>query len=327
MAITSVFYDTAAGTPASLVDEVKWAHAHPQIGSSKYGVEQVPDFKVTAHPTIANTVNVAIGKAWGHGVWVESDAVIPVTMTAPGAGATRWDMICIRRDWTGAAGGPTTVIAVEGGAVATMPAGRQNIPGTLDDQPIALVQWTAGFGAPTAIRDLRVWGGDGGCYANDDLVLEFLNHIGTQVTIGLAGAVWQYVIGAGDLPTWRKIAVIEHVQLFGFTNSLEFTPAAGQTGFLMQAGTLVQTTDSNGFASVMFSRPFPNGLLTAIVTNGDTSIDRGTTHAHVYGVAGTPWDAGRKHGFAYSVAFTNADGQNQMAPGRLHRINYIALGW
>lgn len=329
MAITSVFYDTSAGTPASLVDEVKWAHAHPQIGSSKYGVEGIPDFKVTAHPTIANTVNVAPGKAWGHGVWVESDAVIPVTCTPPGAGATRWDMIAIRRDWTGAAGGPTSVVVVEGGTTMTLPAGRQNVPGTIDDQPICLVQWTAGSSTPTAFNDVRVWGGDGGLWAGSDLVMEFMNHIGTQITIGPAGAVWQYCITAGDLPLWRKIAVTEHVQLYGAGNTLKYATYPGQTGFLMQAGSVVQDTDSNGFASINFPRPFPGGLLSVILTNGDTSIDRAFGHPITMGVSGAPWGVGELHGFAYTVSVEDSGGTHaiHMCANLRHRANYIAIGW
>lgn len=328
MAITSVFYDTSAGTPSSLVDETKWAKAHPYIGSSSYGVAHIADFKVTAHPVTPLTVNVAPGWAWGRGVWDESDSVIPVTCTAPGVGASRWDLICIHRDWTGAVGGPTTVTKVEGGTSRTLPAARdifENTLGAADDQPLALVQWTYGSAQPTAIVDLRIWGGEGGLWAHDELVLVFLETVGSTVNIN--GTIWQKTIGMGELPSWVKTSEQDKISAFGFGGSLDGTPAAGQTGFLIQAGSAVSYTDAAGFASITFPRPFPNGLLTAIVINGDTSIDRYRTHALNYGIAGLPWDNGRKWGFVYSLAFANADGANQIAPNYLHRANWIALGW
>lgn len=200
MSILSTFYDTSAGTPASLVTEVKWAKAHPHIGASEYGVDGPGDFKVTAHPSTPYAVNVAAGKAWGHGVLDESGDVVTVVCDAPAAGVTRWDLITIRRDWTPLAGGPTSVTKVAGGTSKEIPAARENTPGTLDDQPLYLAKWVGGQTQPLELVDLRVWAGNGGMFARDDLVRTYLKRIGSRVKI--AGMVWSYEILANDLVGW-----------------------------------------------------------------------------------------------------------------------------
>lgn len=200
MTILSTFYDTNAGTPASLVTEVKWAKAHPQIGSATYGVDGANDFKVTAHPSTPSAVNVAPGKAWGQGVFDESDTTETVVCDVPAAGTSRWDLICIRRNWGPLAGGPTTVTNVEGGTVKAIPAGRFNNPGSMDDQPLALVQWTAGQTQPTQIVDLRCWARNGGVIAKDELALTYLANLGASVKIGTER--WSYGLLANDIPGW-----------------------------------------------------------------------------------------------------------------------------
>ena len=53
MAITSTYYDTSAGVPASLVTETDWAQSHPSVGSSEYGVVTAADFKVPRDSHVA----------------------------------------------------------------------------------------------------------------------------------------------------------------------------------------------------------------------------------------------------------------------------------
>jgi hypothetical protein len=322
--ITSTFYDTSAGVPASLVTETDWALSHPQIGSS-YGVDGITDFKVTAHPSTPLTVNVAAGTAWGHGVLDVSDATVSVTCNAPAAGTSRYDLICIRRDWTPAVGGPTTITKVEGGSTKAIPAGREHDPGTLDDQPLALVLWTAGQTQPTQIVDLRCWQGDGGVLAVDALARDYLDRLGTKVNIG--GVVWQYTIGSGDLAVWTKMTEVGSVELYGFGGALEYTPAAGQTAFKIQAGTAVNQTDGSGFARITFPRPFPNGLLTCVLTNGDSSIDRSISRVMSFAPAGLPHHPGRKAEVVYSVAYPDANGIYQRITNQLHRVDWVAIGW
>jgi hypothetical protein len=198
MAINSVFYD-------GVVTEVGWAKAHPHIGSSEYGVHGPGDFKVTAHPSTPFAVNVAPGNAWGYGVYDESGSIATVTCDAPAAGTTRWDLIAIRRNWQPAAGGPSAIIKVNGATTKAIPAGRENNPGVLDDQPLYLVQWTAGQTQPTALVDLRCWASNGGVFAKDDLVRTYLSAVGTRVKIG--STTWSMALGVNDIMGWVKETV------------------------------------------------------------------------------------------------------------------------
>jgi hypothetical protein len=326
MAFSSTFYDTSASEPDSLVTEVKWAQAHPYIGSSQYGVQDPGDFKVTANTGASFTVKVAPGSAWGHGVFDVSDTLINKTASAPATGTTRWDLVALRRDWTPSTGGPSSIVLIEGGATKEIPDDRVNNPGTMDDQPLALVQWTAGNPVATAIIDLRVWGGDGGMYAADDLVRSYLDRVGTHVTIGQIR--WSLLLGLTGIKGWVRDGEIGKIPLYGATSASLVGPnpaslLTGGTQFLVQAGTSVMTSDGAGYSRVTFQKPFPNGLLTVITTNGDSSIDRARGKQFTMPISGIPWDNGRLNDFVYVV-----QGENGVNYGnQLHRVNWIAIGW
>lgn len=197
MTIESTFYDTSPTVPASLVTEIKWSASHPHVGEADYGVVGAGDFEVTAHPSTPFTLNVTPGKAWGQGVFDDSDAIGNVTCSAPTSGTSRWDLIALRRNWGPLAGGPTTLVAVEGGAVEEIPADRENDPGTLDDQPLYLAKWTAGQTQPTALIDLRCWAANGGVIAKSIHVLSYLERLGSKVQIG--NTLWTHeLVGNGD---------------------------------------------------------------------------------------------------------------------------------
>lgn len=206
MAITSTYYDTSAGVPASLVTEVDWAHSHPSVGASEYGVVTAADFKVTAHPSTPFGLNLAPGKAWGHGVFDESDAIITLTAVEPAS--TRWDLVAMRRDWTPASGGPSAPVLIQGGTVEAIPAGRNNNPGTLDDQPLFLVLWTHGQTTPTALVDIRCWAGNGGLFAKSTHVLDYLSRVGATVQLARGAAAnsnathCTFELGPNDVPGW-----------------------------------------------------------------------------------------------------------------------------
>jgi hypothetical protein len=332
VAIESTFYDTSAGVPASLVTEIKWAKAHPFIGAAQYGIRDPEDFKVTAHPSTPYAVNVADGGAWGHGIFDESDQVETVTCSPPAAGTTRWDLICLRRDWTPSAGGPTTVTKVEGGAVKQIPAGRNNTPGTLDDQPLALLQWTAGQTQPTANVDLRCWAGNGGLTAMDDLALTYLDIPGATVLIN--GSLWHHTVSTSGTASWSKQTAFGKIPLFGQGNPLSGTIGAGQE-FLLQAGTTVNYYDNSGYARVTFPSPFPNGLLSILAMDGD---DWATNSSHTVAGAGQAWGAegfGIRQSWVYAgraapggfTAGASALSSRAGMAGRIHRINWIAIGF
>jgi hypothetical protein len=107
-------------------------------------------------------------------------------------------MVVAHRDWT-PPNGVTDFRILTGSATKQLPP-RDNTRGVVDDQPIALLQWTAGQSAPTSIVDLRCWGGNGGMYALDDLALSYISHIGARVKIG--EKLWSYELDTNGSPAW-----------------------------------------------------------------------------------------------------------------------------
>jgi hypothetical protein len=192
---TSNGYDTTTTSPYT---EIAWANAHPAIGASAYGVRSSTDWAVTAVAGADRTVSIAAGFGWGHGVTDSTVANETIQLDTVSSGS-RWDLIVARRDWTPTAG-VTSFVKVNGGSTQTIPGGRLVGPGNIDDQPLALVQVTAGQTQPTAIIDLRCWASNGGAVAKDVLAKSYLDIVGASVYIG--GMVWRYIPGANDVPEW-----------------------------------------------------------------------------------------------------------------------------
>ena len=319
MAITSFGYDGS-------VSEVAWATMVTGVGSSEYGVLGSNDFKTTAVAGADRTVSIAAGSAWGKGVYDTSDANITVQLDTVASGS-RWDLVAIRRNWSGAAG-TTSVVKINGGASKLIPARNVN-PGVLDDQPIALVQVTAGQTQPTAIVDLRAWGGNGGMAAMDTLALNYLNRVGSQVTIG--GDVWVSTPSTSGTVSWTKASGISSVSLAGATVGLAGTATpdvANGPVFQMQAGTVVTTSDGAGNARITWPSAFPNGLLTVMLHNGDSwasgvgvfySVAGNTA---MWGVSGT----GSKTDVVYTV-WGYSGGVVKPIINMSHRVNFIAIGY
>jgi hypothetical protein len=192
MATISVGYD-------GVINETQWADMIKKVGASDYGVVDVNDWKVTAVTGADRTVSIAAGKGWGHGIFDEITANITIQLDTVSSGS-RWDLIVMRRNWTGA-GGLSTITKVNGTTSKEIPGTRAVGPGVIDEQPLALVQVTAGQTQPTAIVDLRCWAGNGGLVAKDDLAKNYLNKPGAELRIGQI--VWRYVLGANDIPVWE----------------------------------------------------------------------------------------------------------------------------
>jgi hypothetical protein len=191
MAITSIGYD---GT----VTESDWAQLIPLAGSSHYGVAETTDWRVTASTTLDRGVKVGVGQGWGHGVLDTNTTTITLQGEAVGSGS-RWDMVVARRDW-GGTGGVTSFVLIKGTATKALPA-RNVDPGNIDDQPLALVQFTAGSTAPTTIVDLRCYARNGGVVARDALALGYLQHAGAKVMIG--NVLWSRDLDANGSPVWN----------------------------------------------------------------------------------------------------------------------------
>jgi hypothetical protein len=315
MAIVSTGYD---GT----IDEAAWSQMAPAVGSADYGVVGYGDWKVSIVSGQDRTVSIATGAGWGKGVFDASDSIVTIQLATISSGS-RWDMIVMRRDWSGA-GGTSEFTKIQGTSSKSLPSRNAN-PGTLDDQPLALVQVTAGQTTPTAIVDLRCWGGNGGMTASDMLALQYLDRPGGQLTIGTkiyanTGA------SAGSTPSWREIANMSGVNLFGVGGQVPGnpTPPASGNGFLMQAGSATITTDANGYARITWPVPFPNGCLTAMCQNGNEQF----WGAMSLGAASTSWGASpinKTYGVWWPTQ--NIGGVNKNYPNKTIRLNYIAIGW
>jgi len=320
MAITSIGYD---GT----VDESDWAKLMGQAARSTYGVADRTHWRVTTHPTLARGVSIATGSGWGHGVYDTSDTTVSLAGATISSG-TRWDMVVARRNWSGT-GGSTTFAMITGTSTKALPVRNVN-PGSLDDQPIALVQFTAGQSAATAIVDLRIWSGSGGgMYAQDLLARDYTNGAGTRLFVN--GEDWVSTTDSSGNQAWVRASATDAVQLF----SIGATIAGGQppagTKFLVQSGTQSATADGGGYARVTWPVAFPNGLLFVIGMSGDeystggggvTIASSGNQGAH--GTAA--W--GDRFSWVYAVLSQDAATKNYgRIGGKLHRCNWIAIGW
>ena len=313
MTIASVGYDGP-------VDEVGFSKMIPSVGASEYGVVGEADWLLTAHPTTAQAVNLSIGRGWGHGVYDESNSVATVQCD-PITSGTRWDLIVMDRDWQ-PLNGLSEFGAVTGGTTKELPARLQG-PGVHDQQPLWLVQWTAGQTQPTAIVDLRVWAGNGGMVGVDDLVRSYVEKVGTRVVIG--GIDWLYRVGANSDAEWVVAGQIGKLPMFGFSNTRHGGTPSATTQFLVQSGTQVQNADGSGYGRITYPKPFPNGVLYASAVNGDASIDAAIGKTLSMPIAGSPhWpNPVDKTSFVYAIMGDNG----QRLPGQLHRADWIVIGW
>ena len=319
MAIISVGYDGA-------VSESQWSEMIKKVGSSEYGVVGLADWKVTNVTAADRTIQIGPGKGWGHGVFDENTATVQVQLD-PVASGTRWDLIAMRRDWTGV-GGSSTFVKVNGTSAKEIPVGRTKGPGVIDDQPIALVQVTAGQTNVTAILDLRVWSSNGGMTTVNDLALTYLDSLGTSVRTTVNGKPFHRIVGWDGNPMWTVGAPDGNIPAFGIGTSL----AGGlnpDNNLKVQAGTITQAADAAGYARVTFPQQFPNGLLYVSGSNGDDWATGGGAVA--FASAGSAWGNdgyGTRSTWVYSVLGQASPGASLgRLPHKLHRINWLALGW
>ena len=157
----------------------EWALMQQVIGID-YSAATKDACRVTAN---TSGVQVAAGQIGGWGVLDVVTASQQVNLSAPGSGASWW-MIVARRNWTTKA---TTFVAIAAGTSrpSILPT-RLTAPGTQDDQPLALVGWTAGQSQPGSVVDLRVIGIAGQQLAFDTQALQYLTIPGRQVRVGTA---------------------------------------------------------------------------------------------------------------------------------------------
>lgn len=314
---------TSVGYPGQ-IPPLAWARVHSRLGRT-YAANGL---RVT--PTAGGTrqVTALAGNAIGRGVYDET-TIAHTTDIAPVVSGTteRYDLIVLRRNWQTKT---TTVERIEGTATRALPA-RNVDPGVIDDQPLALVRWVADRTDPAEIIDLRVWQSNGGAVAVDKLALTYLAEPGAVVRIGdelfthLVTSDPQGVTSAA----WDRVN-LRALPLYGVGATLSGDPDGGYgpgyaadrgpDDYLFQAGTAVAISDGAGYARITWPREFPHGLVTYMVWNGDDVATPGMTFG---GDASGPWKAGTKKDAVYRCR----RGDNVIATGTRHRINWVAIGW
>lgn len=188
MAISSVGY---AGT----VGDAQWAEMVPRAGGVFYSVEDYASFRVTAAAG-TRTIQVAAGKAAGAGIYDQSNAVETRALGSVPSGV-RYDLVVLRRTW---ATKLSEIVVIPGGSAAALP-GRNTTPGTVDDQPLALVRVAAGSTTIQEVIDLRVAIHNGGAVAFNELVRSFLTQLGTEILIN--DVIWTRTVNSAGVPLWK----------------------------------------------------------------------------------------------------------------------------
>lgn len=303
----------------------------PNVGIGQYHVEGLEDGRVVTNAIGDRGVYVKPGKIIGDGIMDIFEANTQLNFASVAAGSPdRWDMVVLRRLWNATPGSSTaTYTIIQGGPNRALPA-RNNNKGVLADQPIALCRIKAGSTAVQEIVDLRCWAHNGGMIALDKLVMSYQDQIGT--TINIAGETWTYQVNVSNgtySAAWKMINKLDYVQLGNIRPGLSSPTIPDDQPFTIQAGSVVQQADGSGYARITWGAPFPNGLLTCILQNGDSSASSGA----MMPIEGNepfwgPPGIGDKNSVVYTVlTFNSGTGTYRPTPWQWHRVNYIAIGW
>lgn len=182
------------------IREPDWARLMIHAAGRRYGVVAPSDWKVT--PGAADReIRIAPGMGFAAGVLDRTDVEVSLTLPAPASGS-RWHLIVARRDWQANASSFDSIPGPTGSA--SIPS-RSVEPGTLDEQPLALVRVQAGQSQVVEIRDLRVWVNNGGAFAVDDLVRQYVSSLGTSLMVN--GVTWNRVLDALGTAQWVRSPV------------------------------------------------------------------------------------------------------------------------
>ena len=165
------------------------------VSGSRYTLDRGNPLRPTRVTSGADrSVRLAPGTAQGYGI--RDTCTETNIQLEPVSSGVRWDEIVLRRDWSAE---ESSFAVIQGGSNRALPV-REQEPGILDDQPIALVQITAGQQYPTDLVDLRCWAGDGGLVAVDSLALAYLDDPGTRVSIG--DTTYTRVVSPSGATSW-----------------------------------------------------------------------------------------------------------------------------
>ena len=158
-------FQTSVGFDGPMYED-GWAKLAAMIGQ-RFSVGGPTDWQV-AQVTGTRQVSVAAGAGFATGIRSSTAGATLLTVPQPTFG--RWDLLVCRRNWNpntangetsasfvlipGATTGTTSAAAVPTSAPTSYPAGYNDTPGTLVDQPLAWV-WTRNSDTTTAVFDLR----------------------------------------------------------------------------------------------------------------------------------------------------------------------------
>jgi hypothetical protein len=119
-----------------------------------------------------------------------------------------------------------------------------------------------------------------------------------------------------DGTNWK---VTDHFRLTGvnaaINGSIPSTANLPYTGFKIQSGTFVASTDGSGDVTLTFPVPFPNGVITAMCCMGDVTVVQANPQVHVYSLTS----------FGTRV-YNSTTGAAMLSTGPM-RFNWIAIGW
>ncbi len=178
------------------VNAQQWGEAQAGLGE-RYWVESASAAKVTAVGAAARTVRIAAGRIAGHGVTGVLLNSVDLVLDNPASGTIYYTVVA-RRTWQ--ASNLTTITAVAGTSARAIATTLQHTPGTIDDQPLALVQVTKDQNDVVVTDDLRAVGNKGDYEATSELVLGYMDKPGYRVRI--AGVEWLRLMGG----TWTRSA-------------------------------------------------------------------------------------------------------------------------
>lgn len=256
----------SAGFDGSIV-ESDWAGLSNN-GGSRYSVGSTGDFKVTPRSAATLTCDVAAGVAYGGGVKVTNTAALTVThATAPATG-TRWDAVVIRRNWSGT-GGTASVVVITGTATRTIPA-RNNTPGVLDDQVLALVPINAGQSIPGTPVDCR-WLASKVITCGDLLAIpEPVEGMEAVVLSGTnaPSTRWRYELDPTGNPGWKRDTTqIASQPLTVLTGTAVSVAPTGWTSNAMVQEAMVSSNTVNVYVETRTSTDVPITATTGNITD------------------------------------------------------------
>lgn len=318
--------DQHIGYPGS-VGATQLANWLPNVAASQYSVDGPLDAKVTTNAIGDRGVTIAPGTVIGDGIYDVFESGTNLNFGSVASGS-RWDMVVLRRTWSSTIGASTSIYTIiPGSATKGLPA-RNNNKGVLSDQPIALCRVQSGSTAVQEVVDLRVWAHNGGVFALDDLVKSYLDQPGTHLTIGTKSWVRTVTVsGSSNDAAWVETSGTEGVTLYGRGSQAPYNSSTGTNpSFLMQAGFEFVTTDANAFGVLYYPKPFPNGVLSIHLQNGDNFIfnDMGIAPA------GAAWgtQAINKASCAFRIYGKHSNGvRDHIWPNQKILVSYLVIGY